>query len=458
MKKNLGIFIDHDIIIRNFIKTKVFNSLSQEYNLIFFFPNKYKKRVNTNISELKLNKSVFIDIDPKRNHTLQRFYHVSILKDLRKRKDKDKQVTLIMYKHILRKGRFYLDWFRSSKYIYPIYKNYIKKKIGSNAELIHIIKKNYIDIIIHPTVLNGLFVNDLLDISKKLDIPNIFLINSWDNPSTKSLMYGHPDKIFVWGEQTKNHAIKFLNIPEENIVISGAAQFEFYKYPDKIDNQHYVKMIKNKSNYKLICYAGSSKGLNEMHHLKILDDFINKNNINIKILYKPHPWKDFHKDEKNFFDYNFVNIMMDPLSKDNYLSLLRNEYFNLDLINQESNIIVLKSVDALITPVSTILLEAAFLGKPIAVYLSNDNLSLKSHFNVASQRIQYTEFYSLIEPLLCEDMKELGSTINQLVKLSQDSEYCENLKNKIQKCNLFHKLSYSNQLKLTINKLLNEKK
>ena len=43
--------------------------------------------------------------------------------------------------------------------------------------------------------------------------------------------------------------------------------------------------------------------------------------------------------------------MMDPLSKDNYLSLLRNEYFNLDLINQESNIIVLKSVDALITPV-----------------------------------------------------------------------------------------------------------
>ena len=127
MKKNLGIFIDHDIIIRNFIKTKVFNSLSQDYNLIFF-PNKYKKRVNTNISELKLNKSVFIDIDPKRNHTLQRFYHVSILKDLRKRKDKDKQVTLIMYKHILRKGRFYVDWVRSSKYIYPIYKNYIKKK------------------------------------------------------------------------------------------------------------------------------------------------------------------------------------------------------------------------------------------------------------------------------------------------------------------------------------------
>ena len=35
------------------------------------------------------------------------------------------------------------EYCEKCKYIYPIYKNYIKKKIGSNAELIHIIKKNY---------------------------------------------------------------------------------------------------------------------------------------------------------------------------------------------------------------------------------------------------------------------------------------------------------------------------
>ena len=77
------------------------------------------------------------------------------------------------------------------------------------------------------------------------------------------------------------------------------------------------------------------------------------------------------------------------------------------MINQESNIIVLKSVDAYY--LVRYFVGSCFLGKPIAVCLSNDNLSLKSHFNVASQRIQYTEFYSLIEPLLCEDIKGLGS-------------------------------------------------
>ena len=115
--------------------------------------------------------------------------------------------------------------------------------------------------------------------------------------------------------------------------------------------------------------------------------------MHIKILYKPHPWKDINKEENHFEEYKFKNVIMDPLSSKNYDALHRNDYFNLDLINQNNNIEVLKSIDGLITPVSTILLEAAFLGKPIAVYLSNDNLSLKSHFNVASQRIQYTEFY-----------------------------------------------------------------
>jgi Putative glycosyl/glycerophosphate transferases involved in teichoic acid biosynthesis TagF/TagB/EpsJ/RodC len=195
-----------------------------------------------------------------------------------------------------------------------------------------------------------------------------------------------------------------------------------------------------------------------MIHLKVLDDFISNENSLIKILYKPHPWKDKHKDEKNFFEYNFKNIIMDPFSIDNYEAIFKNKYFNLDLINQNNNIIVLKSIDALITPVSTILLEAAFLGKPIAVYLSNDNLDLKSHFNIASQRIQYTEFYSLIEPLLCESMDDIWPTIKKLLKLSDDMNYCNELKNKIQKCNFFNELPYSDLLENTINELTNEKK
>ena len=37
-------------------------------------------------------------------------------------------------------------------------------------------------------------------------------MNSWDNPSTKRSIVGNPDWFFVWGDQTKNHAIKYMNI------------------------------------------------------------------------------------------------------------------------------------------------------------------------------------------------------------------------------------------------------
>ena len=36
-------------------------------------------------------------------------------------------------------------------------------------------------------------------------------MNSWDNPSTKRSLIGNPDWLFVWGEQTKKHAEKFVD-------------------------------------------------------------------------------------------------------------------------------------------------------------------------------------------------------------------------------------------------------
>ena len=63
----------------------------------------------------------------------------------------------------------------------------------------------------------------------------------------------------------------------------------------------YRKLIGVKKNVPLVCYAGSNIGVNETKHLKIIDNELIKNKVNIKILYRPHPWKKFHKEEKIFF-------------------------------------------------------------------------------------------------------------------------------------------------------------
>ena len=41
---NISIFIDYEIIFRNFIHSGVFDEICKEFNVKFIFPEKYSKR------------------------------------------------------------------------------------------------------------------------------------------------------------------------------------------------------------------------------------------------------------------------------------------------------------------------------------------------------------------------------------------------------------------------------
>ena len=70
-------------------------------------------------------------------------------------------------------------------------------------------KPNYV---VHPTVLDGIYCNELVIFSKKYNFKTIYIINSWDNTSTKNLLVNLPDFLFVWGQQTKKEAINFMGM------------------------------------------------------------------------------------------------------------------------------------------------------------------------------------------------------------------------------------------------------
>ena len=46
-------------------------------------------------------------------------------------------------------------------------------------------------------------------------------MNSWDNPAGRSFCTGSPDKLVVWGEQTKIHAKDFMRLHEKQIECFG---------------------------------------------------------------------------------------------------------------------------------------------------------------------------------------------------------------------------------------------
>jgi len=81
------------------------------------------------------------------------------------------------------------------------------------SELDALLEDERPDVIIHPCVLEGAFLNDLIVATQARGIPFVVIMNSWDNPSTKQAMAGSPDYLLVWGEQTKRHAIEFVGMP-----------------------------------------------------------------------------------------------------------------------------------------------------------------------------------------------------------------------------------------------------
>src|SRR5207253_7927493 len=152
------------------------------------------------------------------------------------------------------------------------YKSLILARLGQNGALNNLLREERPDVIVHPTVLEGLFVSDLVHWGEANGKPTVFIMNSWDNPATKAMMLGYPDRLVVWGEQTKQHAIRHMNAPPESIVCLGAAQFDLYRRPPQEAPAEYKRRLGIPRERKVLLYAGSSNGLNETSHLIRLEE------------------------------------------------------------------------------------------------------------------------------------------------------------------------------------------
>lgn len=62
--------------------------------------------------------------------------------------------------------------------------------------------------------------------ARTLGIPTVLPVFSWDNLTTKSLLYEIPDLVLVWNEKQVLEATEIHGVPPERIVISGAPHFD----------------------------------------------------------------------------------------------------------------------------------------------------------------------------------------------------------------------------------------
>lgn len=427
------IFIDLDIVIRHFILSGAFAELEKSYDITYVFnrdPESEVQWVSADIEALKLTRVLWTNVTRTRRGSWYRFYVMTLLN--KQRGTPNYKLRQKLTDDINGRLRRIYYTLLSLPVIYPLVKKRFDREQGVDEELNRLISDENPDIVIHPSVLTGYYINDLVPICAAKDIPFLVLMNSWDNPANKAILTGAPNRLAVWGDQTRRHAIEYMGIDPEKIEILGAAQFQLYRDPPLETQDELRTLFKVPDGKPILLYAGASKGAHESRYLRMLDEGIESGALPpCHIIYRPHPWRGgLAEGEESFFDLKCRHISIDPFMEDYYKSVISTGSTTLYLADYQVTNKILNLVDGVISPLSTMLLEAILLGKPVLMFFPDTDLrkSEGRHSAIAMRLAHFADFFGVEGVNTCFDEDDLDKSIQTLLAQAHNPRVKDNLR------------------------------
>ena len=211
MKKKILIILDSDLYIRNYIETGIINHLKKFYNLEILFSKKifnskkllqYKNIGLKSYQFDKFSENLFFflnDITIFLNKKKSSSFQLRIANQFKKISFINKFFRIILF------NKFFFHLLKIFLDLYLLKFTFIKKNI---------LKNNY-DLVIFPSSGLDLMSYYLTCITKNTNIKTFFLIDNWDNISSKSYYINKPNYLGVWGDQSKEHAIRIQDFDKK---------------------------------------------------------------------------------------------------------------------------------------------------------------------------------------------------------------------------------------------------
>jgi len=432
MKKAL-VFIDFDILIRHFIKSGAFSELDNCYDVTYVFHKDSttdKQGIFSDVGDLRLKSVQFLEVPRNR---MGQWYHLFIPSMLSRHRGTSNYAPALeqmKMSHTPKMARRY--WLLSMPGVLQAFRWFMMLRLGTHEPLRELLRREKPDLVIHPSLLAGYFINDLLLQCKSKSIPLILLMNSWDNPSNKAVTTGMPDKLVVWGDQTRKHAMQFLGLPPERIEMFGAAQFELYRSPIEQTHEELCSEFQVPTDLPILLYSGAARSFNETGHLVMIDEAIERGDIpQCHVLYRPHPWRGRLIDgEKSLYDVNLKHVTLDPHMDDFYKGITITPRKSLYMADYAITKKLMHLIDALVSPLSTMMLEATLHGKPVlAMFVDADPDSASSKASDVIRRLVYfADFVNKPGILTCDNLATFAAQVKKLMEASKNPEISLKLK------------------------------
>jgi hypothetical protein len=421
--KRAFVFIDFDMLIRHFVLAGAFSELEKRYEVTYVIhtdSTAEKSGINVDIESLGLKRVIRFEVPRKRMGSWDKLYNITALNNQRGTRNYARRFKLTADVRGQLRARYFE--LLSLPGIYALMRRKLMREMGMFEPLRAFLAERRPDVVIHPSILAGYFINELTQICSKLTIPLIVLMNSWDNPSTKSMNTGLPDRLVVWGPQTRQHAIEYMKLPPERVLEFGAAQFDVYRDPVAEPDEELRRMFKVPPAVPIVLYAGVSKSVDETAHLQALDQAIAEGRIPpAHILYRPHPWRDRLVDgEKNFFDVGFRHVSIDPFMADFYRRVVDTRQNGFEMADYRVTARLLQLVSGVISPLSTMLLEAVMHGVPVIMfYPEGEKTSVGRHIDIGKKLPHFGEFWGPEGIQVVGDPNDLWRAVSAMLTAHQ---------------------------------------
>ena len=448
-------------MIRHFIANETFIDLEKNYEVFYVF-NQDKDRFdfsNNDVINKKIrkNKIRFTKIPRKRAGFWYLLHVINLFR--RQRLAVGKNGSRSHYNAIVQQEKNYVgsrNVFLAKIAGLPIIFHFIRFlfifKLGINKDLIDLIKIEKPDLFIHPSFLTGYFINDLFRASLRYKIPYFILANSWDNCCNNAFCAGMPHKLVVWGEQARNHAIKYIGLSKKNIACFGAAQFEIYKNPPKQSREELASFFGVNPERKILLYAGVGASESETIYLRLLENAIKDSSLpNCHVIYRPHPWRGkLQEGEEDFLSIKWEHISIDPTMREYYRKVIRNPAKqNMHLADYEISNKILTLADAVISPLSTMLIESLIKGNPVLAFFPE-----QSKNKGRLENLHFEEFVKLKESNSCFRKEDFIPKCKKLLRQIDKKSFSQKLQKRSKFFVSQNKLSYGKQLSLLVDEVI----
>jgi hypothetical protein len=255
------------------------------------------------------------------------------------------------------------------------------RRAGANAELHELLARERPDLVILPSGGIDAMTTDAIASCRALGIRSLVLVHNWDNLSSKGAFAVAPDHLGVWGPQSVEHAVRIHGIPRERVRVLGAPSLDHYF-------RHEAGTTASRFGFPYVLFAGCFAPFDELTPLRALEAEIERQGLDLKVVYRPHPQRQPRRVDDRFRPEEFRHVVLDPELDELYARSFDPVRSTPRFPGLESYPATFEHARFVICPLSTMVVEAAIFEKPVIVVAYDDGI----HPNSPAQVLHYDHF------------------------------------------------------------------